>query len=165
MAICRWKVPAPRVQCTPFLSSTIPETSGIVENFAENSGTHCALHREIGPCHSEPVFVYLFRSPGIDSQPGGPVRQPYLLYRPAKLHRPTDSISRNQFPGSLNVYKYWLWSGWRTFLSGFRTVYTLYWIVRYGYVRLRQCFKLIQKNKRRILDKFRCFSRRVPMDF
>ncbi len=27
---------------------------------------------------SEPVFVNLLRSPGIDSQPGGPVRQPYL---------------------------------------------------------------------------------------
>jgi len=35
----------------------------------------------------EPVFVNLLRSPGIDSQPGGPVRQPSLSYRPARLHR------------------------------------------------------------------------------
>jgi hypothetical protein len=25
-----------------------------------------------------PEFVNLFRNPGIDSQPGGPIRQPYL---------------------------------------------------------------------------------------
>jgi hypothetical protein len=31
----------------------------------------------------EPVFVNQLRSPGIDSQPGGPIRQPYLSYRPA----------------------------------------------------------------------------------
>jgi hypothetical protein len=36
---------------------------------------------------SEPIFVNLLRSPGIDSQPDGPVRQPYLTYRPTKLHR------------------------------------------------------------------------------
>jgi hypothetical protein len=35
---------------------------------------------------TEPVFVNLLRRPGIDSQPGGPIRQPYLLYRPAGLH-------------------------------------------------------------------------------
>jgi hypothetical protein len=32
------------------------------------------------------------RSPGIDSQSGWPVRQPYLTYRPAMLHRLTESI-------------------------------------------------------------------------
>jgi hypothetical protein len=58
---------------------------------------------------TEPVFVNLLRSPGIDSQPGGPVGQPYLLYWPAKLHGLTESIYRNRFPGSLNVYKYGLW--------------------------------------------------------
>jgi hypothetical protein len=47
----------------------------------------------------------LLRSPGIDSQPGGPVRRPYLLYWPARLHRLAESIPRNQFLGSLNVYK------------------------------------------------------------
>ncbi len=33
-----------------------------------------------------------FRSPGIDSQHGGPVRQPYLSYWPARLHRLAKSI-------------------------------------------------------------------------
>ncbi len=42
-----------------------------------------------------------FKGPGIDSKPGGPVRQPYLPYLPAKLHR-------NRFLGSFNVYKYGL---------------------------------------------------------
>ncbi len=41
---------------------------------------------------SEPEFVNLLRSPGIDSQPGGPVRQPYLKYRPAWLHKLAESI-------------------------------------------------------------------------
>ncbi len=39
------------------------------------------------------VFVNLLRSPGIDSQPGKLVRQSYLLYRPARLHRLAESIS------------------------------------------------------------------------
>ncbi len=54
---------------------------------------------------TEPVFVILLRSPGIDCHPGGPVPQPYLSYRPARLHRPAESIPRNRFLGSLNVYK------------------------------------------------------------
>jgi hypothetical protein len=33
----------------------------------------------------EPVFCKRLRSPGIDSQPGGPVRQTYLSYRPTRL--------------------------------------------------------------------------------
>jgi hypothetical protein len=53
---------------------------------------------------SEPVFVNLLRSSGIDSQPGGPVRQPYLSYRPAIYLG-----WRNRFLVSLNVYKYGLW--------------------------------------------------------
>ncbi len=41
----------------------------------------------------EPEFVNLFReSTGIDSQPGGPVRQSYLTYRPARLQRVAESI-------------------------------------------------------------------------
>ncbi len=32
------------------------------------------------------------RSPGIDSQPGGPLRQPFLPYRTARLHRLAESI-------------------------------------------------------------------------
>jgi hypothetical protein len=56
----------------------------------------------------EPVFVNLLRSPGICSQPGGPVRQPYLLYQPTRLHRLAELIPRNRFQGSLNVYRYGL---------------------------------------------------------
>ncbi len=41
---------------------------------------------------SEPVFADLFRRPGIDFQPGGPVRQPYFSYRPVRLHRLAKSI-------------------------------------------------------------------------
>ncbi len=58
--------------------------------------------------HPEPEFVNLLRSPGIDSQPGGPMRQPYLTYRPASLHRLAESIPWNPFVGSLNVSKFGL---------------------------------------------------------
>jgi hypothetical protein len=63
----------------------------------------CALN--VG---TEPVFVNLLRSPGIDSQPDGPVRHPYLSYRPAMPHRQVESNPRNRFLVSLNVYKYGL---------------------------------------------------------
>ncbi len=33
-----------------------------------------------------------FKEPEIDSQPGGPVRQPYSLYRLARLHRLAESL-------------------------------------------------------------------------
>ncbi len=62
----------------------------------------------VNPQQPEPVFVNLLRSSGIDSHPGGPVRQPYLLYRPAMLHRLAESNPRNRFLVSLNVYKYGL---------------------------------------------------------
>jgi hypothetical protein len=39
-----------------------------------------------------PHFVNLLRSPGIDSQPGGPVKKPYLTYRPARLLDSLESI-------------------------------------------------------------------------
>ncbi len=57
---------------------------------------------------TEPVFVDLLRSPRIDSQPVGPVRQPYLSYRPARLHGLAKSIPRNRFLVSINIYKYGL---------------------------------------------------------
>jgi hypothetical protein len=57
---------------------------------------------------TEPVFLNLFRSPGIDSQPGGSVRQPYLMYRTARLHRLAESIPWNRLQGSLNFNKYGL---------------------------------------------------------
>jgi hypothetical protein len=41
---------------------------------------------------SDPEFVNLVSSQGIDSQRGGPVRQPYLTYRPAWLHKLSESI-------------------------------------------------------------------------
>ncbi len=56
----------------------------------------------------KPVFVNLLRSPEIDSRPGGPVQQPYLTYRRAGLHRLAESLPRNRFLGSINVYKYGL---------------------------------------------------------
>ncbi len=65
---------------------------------------------ERDPIITELVFVNLLRSPGIDSRPGGPVRQPYFSYRSAKLHRLAESNSRNRFLVSLNVYKYGLWT-------------------------------------------------------
>jgi hypothetical protein len=40
------------------------------------------------------------------SYPSGPVRKTYLSYRPARLHRLTESIPQNRFLGSINVYKY-----------------------------------------------------------
>jgi hypothetical protein len=46
------------------------------------------------------------RGTGIDSHHCELVRQPYLLYRPARLHRLAESIPGNGFLGSINVYKY-----------------------------------------------------------
>jgi hypothetical protein len=68
------------------------------------------------PSWLEPVSVNLYRSPGIDSQPGGPVQKPYLTYRPARLHRLAESVSWNRFLGSLNINKFGLCmlaSAWR----------------------------------------------------
>jgi hypothetical protein len=59
--------------------------------------------------NTEPIFVNLLRGPGIDYQPGGPLRQPSLLYRPARLHRLAESIPRNLFLSSLTVYNFGLW--------------------------------------------------------
>ncbi len=53
---------------------------------------------------AEPVFVNLLRSPGIDFQLGGPIRQPYLSCRPARQHRLAESNQRNLFLGFWNVY-------------------------------------------------------------
>ncbi len=65
------------------------------------------LYRPARACICKP-----FKEPGIDSQPGGPEQQPYLLYRLARLHRLTELIPRNQFLGSFNVYKYGLRLHW-----------------------------------------------------
>jgi hypothetical protein len=50
----------------------------------------------------EPEFVNLLRRPGIDLKPGGLVQQPYLAYRPARLHRLAASI-----PGLLKRLQIW----------------------------------------------------------
>ncbi len=55
---------------------------------------------------TEAEFVNLLRSPGIDSQLGGPVRKGYLTYWPARLL--AESIPWNRFLGSLNIYKFGL---------------------------------------------------------
>ncbi len=68
--------------------------------------------------YSETVFVYLLRSPEIDSQPDGPVRQPYLSYWPDRPHKLAKSIPRNRFRGSINVYKYGLSFQNRQLLKG-----------------------------------------------
>jgi hypothetical protein len=47
----------------------------------DHDGFTCTASPEI--C-TEPEFVNLSRSPGIDSQPGGPVRQLYLFDAPAR---------------------------------------------------------------------------------
>ncbi len=60
---------------------------------------------------AEPVFVEPLRRPEIDSQPGGPVRQPCMLYRLARQHMLAASIPRNRFLGSINLYKYGLRAG------------------------------------------------------
>jgi hypothetical protein len=53
----------------------------------------CTLHHKAGfDMKTQYGLVDLLRSPGIDSQPGGPVRQPYLTYRPARLHKLAESI-------------------------------------------------------------------------
>jgi hypothetical protein len=66
------------------------------------------LVESMGEHIPEPVFVNLIKSPEIDSRSGGPVQQPYLTYRPAGLHRLAESLPRNRFLGSINVYKYGL---------------------------------------------------------
>jgi hypothetical protein len=55
--------------------------------------THLPRER-INICNKdlEPVFVNLLRSLGMNSKPGGPVRQPYLSCRTARLHRLAESI-------------------------------------------------------------------------
>ncbi len=52
-----------------------------------------------GVFRAEPVFVDLLRSRWIDSQLGGPVRQLYSWYWPARLHTLAESIPRNRFLG------------------------------------------------------------------
>jgi hypothetical protein len=52
---------------------------------------------------------------------------PYMSYRPAKLHRLAESIPRNPNLGSLTVYKFWLWIKWYLdfFLEGVDSLITV----------------------------------------
>ncbi len=50
--------------------------------------------------HTEPKFVNHLRSQGIDSQPARPVRQPFLTYRPAGLHKLADFWAPSTFTNS-----------------------------------------------------------------
>ncbi len=97
---CPLPIQCPASQCLMFVQCT-------VSNFPMSK---CPIPKSLCKVASfpEPVFVDLLRSPGIDFQPGGPVRQPYLSYRLARLHRLAESIPRNRFLGSINVYKYGL---------------------------------------------------------
>jgi hypothetical protein len=53
---------------------------------------------------TEPEFLNLVRIPGIDSEPGGPIRQPYGIYF---CTGPPGFIGwRNRFLNSLNIYIY-----------------------------------------------------------
>jgi hypothetical protein len=60
------------------------------------------------------ICINLIRSPGIDSQPGGQVRQPYLSYLPARLHRLAQAtkaggiVSLESIPGFLKSLKIFL---------------------------------------------------------
>ncbi len=94
----------------------------ILETF---EGAQESIPSPAGCYNPEPEFVNLLRSSEIDSQSGGPVRQPYLTYWPARPHRLAESIPwnrcwapltftnsgsgyigwRNRFLCSLNVYK------------------------------------------------------------
>jgi hypothetical protein len=114
-----------RISCPPMLhkyctltgarkASTSSMLESVVVRGPDFLPTHATMVSAVRPPivynNTEPVLVDLLRSPGIDFQPGGPVRQPYLSYRLARLHRLAESILRNRFLGSINVYKYGLCS-------------------------------------------------------
>jgi hypothetical protein len=65
---------------------------------------------------SVPVFVNILRSPGIDSQPGGPVRQPYLSYRPAMTLQTGGIDSLESIPGLLKCLQIRAQLWWDNFL-------------------------------------------------
>ncbi len=49
-----------------------------------------------------------FKEPKNRFPAGGPIRQPYLTYQPARLHRLAESVAWNRFLDFLNVYKFGL---------------------------------------------------------
>jgi hypothetical protein len=79
---------------------------GVGESQFRRGDTYCGtlykyvLFAPLYQSKAEPVFVNLLRSPGIDSQPLGSVRQPYLSYRPAWLQELHGRIySPESIPG------------------------------------------------------------------
>ncbi len=65
-----------------------------------------SINKNIKELRPEPLFVNLLRIPGIDSQPGGPLRQPYLSYRAARLYTTvyrlySGIVSSESIPGLL----------------------------------------------------------------
>jgi hypothetical protein len=74
------------LQCTMDIFCRLPDFSiemPVCSAFKEGTLFLVFLYPE----EPKPEFVNLLRSLGIDSQPGGPVRQPYLTYRPPKAGR------------------------------------------------------------------------------
>ncbi len=77
-----------------------------------SAGSRCdSLQKEVFqgpilsiPLQTEPVFVNLFKEPRNPFPAWRPVRQLYLMYQPARLHRLAESIPWNRFLGSLNVF-------------------------------------------------------------
>jgi hypothetical protein len=81
-------------------SSPLTDVGQTLRPNFKSTASLCLYQADIHGCWlAESVFLNLLRSPGIDFQHGGPVRQPYVSYRPARLHRLAESISRNRFLG------------------------------------------------------------------
>ncbi len=75
--------------CNSRSTNGVKEIGGkLTTSFIESIGKYIAA----AATKLEPELVNLLRSPGIDFQPGGPVRQPYMTHRPARLHRLAESI-------------------------------------------------------------------------
>jgi hypothetical protein len=53
----------------------------------------CIISLVVLNCTRAQICKPFKKSTGNDSQPGGPVRQSYLTYRPARLHRLAESIT------------------------------------------------------------------------
>ncbi len=81
----RYNNPIPPRFLAPIDSLKIPAQ-------ATQPGGIGSLESILGFSGSEPVFVNLLRSPEIDSKHGGRVRQPFLSYWPASVHRLAESI-------------------------------------------------------------------------
>jgi hypothetical protein len=93
-----------RRQKTKYIGSVVmdpPLTEAEFVNVyrAQESITCRTTKFEVPAC--QPVFVNLLSSPGNDSQPDGPVHQPYLTHLHARLHRLAESIPWNRFLKSI----------------------------------------------------------------